>query len=441
MSVKKKSVVLPDFPKGKEFEEYISAYLQCAGYYIDRNIIERGLGELLELDIIITNYNSLPKPQLIEIKSGNWGFSDVFKIKGWMSYSGIKKAHLIVKSERENYEFYKSKAKKLNIRIHNVPNLENTIDYLNPLLKKKSIDKRDIETLRYSFWLERQMLKDLKSWKKTQKNKLSYDALEKYYFSINSGVFFTDNIIDRIAMLYENFKQNSRITAKSANELIGKNFKNEHNKIPNEIFVSSFYECKYSVLHVSTLFEYLSKMAILKNAIDFLLLKKTKQKRKTSIEFQNSFGLNKLDFLPQTFISGLEILENHKCFNRYAVFWQWFLYVFGGFIMLDFKEKEYLLLSKKTGVDYHEIDSALSAMDVLFPTSESWLRINKQTNILETKLFPMPFRGLGANYRRLIYNSKKINNGQYEDLLLKNDYAYRDLIKWNNMTVELLLKK
>ena len=81
MAEEKKSVVLPDLPKGKEFEEFISAYLQSAGYYLDRNIIDRGIEELLELDIIITDYDLLPRPRLIEIKSGDWGFSDVFKIK------------------------------------------------------------------------------------------------------------------------------------------------------------------------------------------------------------------------------------------------------------------------------------------------------------------------------------------------------------------------
>lgn len=46
--------ILPDLPIGDEFEEYISAFFQCGGFYMDRKLIERGEDEILELDIITT---------------------------------------------------------------------------------------------------------------------------------------------------------------------------------------------------------------------------------------------------------------------------------------------------------------------------------------------------------------------------------------------------
>lgn len=68
------SVELPELPKGKEFEEYISAFFQSGGYYIERNIIEREVEEVLELDIITTDYGSAPPEiQLLEVKSGRLG--------------------------------------------------------------------------------------------------------------------------------------------------------------------------------------------------------------------------------------------------------------------------------------------------------------------------------------------------------------------------------
>jgi len=56
------AVSLPDLPKGKEFEEYISAFFQSGGNYIERNIIEKESKgkEVLELDIIATDYSSPP---------------------------------------------------------------------------------------------------------------------------------------------------------------------------------------------------------------------------------------------------------------------------------------------------------------------------------------------------------------------------------------------
>jgi hypothetical protein len=75
-----KAIELPAQPKEKEFEEYIAGFLQCAGVYIERNIVERDVKEVLELDIITTNYDQCPPDvRLIEIKSGGWGFSDISK--------------------------------------------------------------------------------------------------------------------------------------------------------------------------------------------------------------------------------------------------------------------------------------------------------------------------------------------------------------------------
>ena len=63
---------------------------------------------MLELDIIITDYNqSPPALKLIELKSGGWGFSDLFKIKGWIDYLNILEAVFIVQQEKKNIEFFR----------------------------------------------------------------------------------------------------------------------------------------------------------------------------------------------------------------------------------------------------------------------------------------------------------------------------------------------
>ena len=35
------SIALPELPKDQEFEDYVSAFFQAAGYYIERNVVER----------------------------------------------------------------------------------------------------------------------------------------------------------------------------------------------------------------------------------------------------------------------------------------------------------------------------------------------------------------------------------------------------------------
>ena len=50
------------------------------------------------------------------------------------------------------------------------------------------------------------------------------------------------------------------------------------------------------------------------------------------------------------------------------------------------------------------------------------------------KMFPVPFMGIGANYRRLHYTDAK----KFEDLKLTGTHTLNDLIKWNNLTVKVL---
>src|SRR6266446_4223835 len=101
-------IALPELPRGDEFEEYASAYFQCGGFYVDRKLIERGEDEILELDIITTDYqhDHVPDIRLLEIKSGSWGFSDIFKVKGWMVYLHLSDGKFIVREHRKYLEFF-----------------------------------------------------------------------------------------------------------------------------------------------------------------------------------------------------------------------------------------------------------------------------------------------------------------------------------------------
>lgn len=70
-------VKLPEFPRGKEFEKYISALFQTGGYYIERSITYREGSDVLELDIIKTDYSTaLPNIDVLEVKSKRWGFHE-----------------------------------------------------------------------------------------------------------------------------------------------------------------------------------------------------------------------------------------------------------------------------------------------------------------------------------------------------------------------------
>lgn len=430
------SVVLPDIPKGVEFEDFIAAYFQSTGFFVEKNISQL---DILELDISITEYLNLPHIKLIEIKSGDWEFKEVFKIKGWMAYTGINKGLFIVQKGRQRFEYYRNVAEELGIKLIAVPDLTRTNEYLEIPLNKKIADDADIETFRYAYWMEREYFRLLKAWKKSDRSVKRNIALEELYYQINCKSFFTQNLLDKTSLLYDLYNNNYHITAKCANEISGSNFDEDHKTIPTDIFRSTFYKCEFNVLHVSTFLEHQSRIRVLKCLIDYLLLKEVKDIRASEKEVYLGLQISKFAFLPDSFQTALNTISSHSYYKYYPSFWQWFIYAFGGFVLLDKKEEEYNLLSEKTSIPVEEIDNALNVWDILFPTNGGWLNTNRVSNIMELKLSSMPFRGIGANYRKLIYCKKEDGSeGEYSDLGIDNKYAMANLIRWNNLGVEVL---
>jgi hypothetical protein len=435
-------VSLPDLPKGKEFEEYISAFFQSDGYYIERNIIEREAEEVLELDIVTTDYcSSPPEIKLLEVKTGDWGFPDLFKVRGWMDYLNISKGVFIASKVRENSDFFKKKAKGLNIDLVVISNLSESKDALSELMNNTTIEDIDISTWRYSYWLERNLLKHLNHKKKSHTNKKCFKALDDYYFEVTSGVFFTENIVEKVYKLYSTFQKFPHISAKCGNELIGNTFDGEYDTLPEKIYNDTYYKCSYNDIQISTFIEHRARLAILKSAIDYKLNKEAgienKTKDKPLLMISDSVLQSLLDSLPSSFKEGLDMISKHKYFHRYPIFWQWFMWIFGGFILKDYEEKEYKTLSQKTGIPIDEIPNALESYQILFPRNDGWFMDLPTSNIKLMKMFPVPFMGIGANYRRLIYTESQ----EFKDLKLTGMYTLDDLIKWNTLTVEVLEDK
>jgi len=429
-------VELPDLPKGKEFEEYISAFFQSGGYYIERNIIEREAQEVLELDIITTDYRWCPPQiQLLEVKSRDWGFRDLFKVRGWMHYLNMAKGVFIASEAPGDLDFCKDKAKRLDIDLIVIPDLNRTQEELSGLMPNQDIEDVDISTWRFSYWVERNLLKRLKHKKKSHPDKKCFQALEDYYFQVNSGTFFAETIVQKVDKLYSTFQKYPRISAKCGNELMGKSFDGYYDTLPEQLYNETFYKCHYNDIQVSTFIEHLARLAILKNAVDYKLYKDAGITDKTDSLFKilgHEFSL--IDLLPGSFREGLDAVSKNEHFHRYPIFWQWFMWIFGGFILKDYEEMEYEILSQKAGIPPEEIPNALQSYQLLFPIDDGWFMESPNSNIKMMKMFPVPFWGVGANYRRLLYTESK----EFEDLKLTGMHTLRDLIKWNNLTVEVL---
>lgn len=432
------SAKLPDLPKGKEFEEFVAAFLQTHGYFIERNIIDRQEEEVLELDVFASKYDkeTIPENTLFEMKSGGWGFGDIFKVKGWLEYLNIEKGCLVV--QKPKTQFYKQIAQSIDIDIVEVPDTKNAAKNLVKYIDSENIDEIDILTWRFSYWTERNLLKLLKCKKNSMRHRASYTAIERYYFLINNRIFFTRNIIRRAEKLYDAYREYPHISAKVGNETIGNKFDEQHESIPESIYKQTYYDCKLTDIVFSAFVEHRARLAIMKSAIDYKIYKSLEIDIEDHLKFKfgsDEVEISLLEILPQSFQRGLDSIAKHKYFFKYPIFWQWFLWLFGGFILEDYKQQEYELLSAKTGIPIEYIDQALEAYELLFPREDGWFLTSRYAKIKFLKIFPTPFMGIGANYRRFKYGE-----GEWDNLKLSGRHTKSDLFKWNNVVVELLAK-
>lgn len=430
------AVALPELPREKEFEEYVAAVLQTCGYFVERNITEREAAEVLELDVIATRYhsqrNESPELFLIEAKSGEWGFPDIFKIKGWMVYLNIPNGKLVVQRPKDKIDFHKAIAERLGIQLLVIEDFEKNNELLEEV-RCAELDTADISIWRFSCWLERKLKERLKQQKKSMRAR-RFIEMENYYFEINDRLFFIENIISRLDRLYGLFHEYANISAKSANEMIGCDYNEDIDKIPRVLYERTYYECNYNEIQMAAFIEHKSRLAVLKCAVDYILYRRAEdENRIEDIKILGNISLTST--FPSSLRRAIGILENHEYLYKYPEFWQWFLWVFGGFILTDRVEKEYELLSSKTGLPINEIENALSIYDELFPTEGGWFRsLGPNSSILLLKNFSVPFMGIGAFYRRCIYSTEQ----NLEDLGLGGAYTIMDLAKWNNMAYAIL---
>lgn len=433
------TVTLPALPDGKEFEEFVAAYFQCAGHYVERNVIDRQEEEVLELDIIVSTYdpNVPPSGCLIEVKSGGWGFTDIFKMRGWLDYIRMKRGALIVRKPAGSMDLYQKIADAVQITVLPLTDLGTAAAKLEPMTGAAPVHAIDSQWWRLSYWAERQTLRRLTVRKKSVQDKKCYVELDRYFSLINNKTFFTQNVIERAAMLYETFKEFPNISAKLAHELQGGDFDGEYDSVPKAIFKEAYYTGKSNGLELSTFVEHRARLAVMKAAIDYQLFKQAGVVHdvKHAFEFGDQKSENKLlDMLPQSFRSGLRTISSHPYFHRYPVFWQWFLWFFGGFILKDYEAKEYEFLSTRTGIPIEHIPQALDSYNVLFPSDDGWFMEHHYNNARVMKLFPMPFMGVGAKVRKWLHGGDK----GWDGLKTTGQDTVGDLIKWNNSLDELL---
>lgn len=432
---KDSSISLPDIPKEKEYEDYIAAILQSGGYYLERGVINRIKCDVLELDIVTTKYYEDHYERTIsEIKSGKWGLSDVFKVKGWMDYLDFKKASFVVQKPNEHMDISRQVADVLGVSLVNNENVDNSELYSAYSISSETIKKDIVDSFRYAYALESEMILLLHAKAKGEQNKEGFKKLEKYLFEINSNSFFEPQPIGRINKLFASYIKHKNITARIATELENGTYPSSGDGVQlnerqfNELFYSAD---KLSVLHTSLYAELLARIAILKASVEDIIIGTSQDTLEEKL---------KRFILPENIRSAILALKKEQYSYLYPYFWQVFVYLFGGFILNDKQKEEYELLSTITTIPVNEIPNAFAAFDKLFPLDggKAWMFNHPTSNIQMMHFFPTPLRGIGANFRRICYRTGETDSYSNLSSQLSGSYTLKDIIKWNNLAYEYL---
>lgn len=425
-----KLLKFPEVPKKYLYEDYIAAHIQASGVFIERSLVNSDVDEILELDIVASDIcEDKVDKTLIEIKSGGWGYPDLFKVKGWMTFLNINKGAFVVQESKKNQKTCCDIARDLNIIFIENPDMDKTLESLNPIIRNDP-KFNCVNWIRYSFAMERAMVDRNKELKRSNPGVNSYRYLDNFYQAVTSRSFFKSDPLDRIHKLFKSYISYKNITAKMASELESGAYNDDCSEIPIASYKKTFYSAENNPLHFALYVEHLARLTIMKSCIDFLIGKKSLDHESTFVEHIQ------LMTLPKNIKEGLETVSKDAYFHRYPVFWQIFTYLFGGIIMCDYIEDDYKILSDLTGIPVEHIDDAFNAFNTLFPRENGWFMQFPNSNIKWHSLFPIPFSGIGVNFRRCEYSPDKT----FDSMPLTQVNTIKDVIKWNKLAHDIASK-
>ena len=452
MATKITKLSLNSLPTDLDYEDFISAHLLLGGFTLDRSIHEKvdGAGEIFEVDIITHQYEEkADKRRLVEIKSKGWELNDVFKVGGRLRYLGVDSGVFIVQQKGEEKKFSSRQAsmrKRMDVSLVYAgkkdpadTKLDMTELYDDFGITERNTDDGMLESIRFSYIAERCMRSRVSQLRKSQQ-KAGLEALWDFSNAIQDISFYDDDPVQRLHRTFELFKEYNHLSARL-------DYEHLHGIFPDVDEVTQFEsgrvkgyllnEIDYLPVNYSLYLEHRLRMYILQSCVEYLVMPK---------EYQGVFDkfLKDMSFnaLSSNITQGIEFLSV-KCpnFRQYPLLWQLFTYMMGGFVLTDHYNEEIELLGHLSGIPATEVKACFSVYDILFPTSNNWLREIGSTHIKRLNFMPSPLMGIGANFRRDYYRDKADDKTPaYEDLKkkLSNDYTFSNLMRWNQAAFELL---
>lgn len=419
---------LSDIPEtGEELEDYVAALFLAAGHFVEKNVTNPNL---LELDIVATDYETdPPRVILAEAKSGKWGYSDLFKVIGWMRYLKIREGAFFCQGMGDKDEKRVKKVfEPLDLAFADLNDFDDPVHEFVKAGLPAIHEPEEVTHWRWVHAVERLLAKKLMGLVKTAQSTGPLAVLD-YQRLVNDGIFFERRITGRLRKLYGAYQSHPRLALSCAREMDGHPFEPEVFFFQKSDRIPEAFRGEHLLLQAAFYAEHRAKLAILKAAIDLAARRPKATERLLNPGIRRGIpGIG----LPGTFIDGLRWLTEQPTYKQYARLWQAFLWSWGGFYLLDRRKEEFALLSDASGVPPEEIGTALKAFDEFFPAGSSWLSTHGWSQIRLVKMVPAVFRGLGAVHRLQCYELDKYRDLGYFD------YTASDLGGWHNQFVAFL---
>ncbi|MFE7028817.1 hypothetical protein ACFU9Y_00795 [Streptomyces sp. NPDC057621] len=429
----KKVVTVPDIPgAGEELEDYTAALFQASGHFVEKQIVESDPADVLELDIVTTDYTHAEAVRrLTEVKGGRWGYTHLFKVLGLMQYLKIQQGAFF-HTRWDDRETAPGRMTPLGLDVVCFDDFETAPKHFEEKGFGTFVEPKLINLWRHSYGVERRLVKLIHE--RAKEGDEGAKAAKTYHRQINNGTFFARAPEESLAMLYEAYGEHPKLTLGYAHELDGGTFDAQSPPFDSTSYKGMLRKGKYPELQACTYFEHRARLSILKAAVDYVLAHPEPQSGTTE-DGKQWFTFQGLtyDALPATFHSGMAWLREQPNFRLYPTFWQQLLWGWGGFYLDDREEKEFEWMAKLSGIPIDEIPTALEAFDHFFPISDGWFVTAGQTDMHMVKMVPWIFQGLGAHLRRAQYGS------DFSKLDPSSQFTRGDLVKRINCTVDFLL--
>jgi len=416
------TVKLPDNPREADYEDLVASCFLGLGYFIETNLVLRDdTTDVLELDVVATSAaEPLVCSILVEAKSGSApGFSDVFKMFGWMTYLGINLGMLVRKKEidKSKQEALERVASKTGVEVlcfdPDVMGLSSLPDA--PINMPDDFRTHLITGTWWGRIGQRVCMKSFYSLVKSLGSP-GATAARRYKESVDNS-FFAKRPLGRARRLYKAYAEAPKMSGQLVDEL-GAGDSERTKAVWDEARGSS----ERRGVQYCMVLEGRARLGILKNALLHIL-------HSESVEDLSEKERLKVlaSTFPQSLQQGLIWLSKHPRRTRIPYLMQVFIEVFGGFYLRS-EPKELELLSVATEIPQGEVEECLGAFDQLFPVPNSWFF--EKDGLRQMKAIPAVYRGTGAWLRQSVYGIK-----DYEDIF--GDMGWL-LTKWHNALYETL---